>query len=134
MRKKKVSLNQNEVERLIYNDLDVMQAYPTYLVEDNKQDQKRLKKRLKELLVEGEFVECTYEDDTYALTNYGRVIGGKRVPVIALTYSSNDIHAVLNSHRYQYSKELPNFDYELTIKRLKDLNVPLHNGYMPRKK
>ena len=134
MRKKKVSLNQNEVERLIYNDLDVMDAYPTYLVEDNKQDQKRLKKRLKELLVEGEFVECMYEDDTYALTNYGRIIGGKRVAIMALTHTNSNIYATINNNRISYSDELPNFEFKETLKRLKDLDVPLSNAYRPRKK
>lgn len=134
MRKRKVSLNQNEVERLIYNDLDVMDAYPTYLVEDNKQDQKRLKKRLKELLVEGEFVECMYEDDTYALTNYGRIIGGKRVAIMALTHTNSNIYATINNNRISYSDELPNFEFKETLKRLKDLDVPLSNAYRPRKK
>ena len=134
MRKKKVSLNQNEVERLIYNDLDVMDAYPTYLVEDNKQDQKRLKKRLKDLLVEGEFVEGYYEDDTYALTNYGRIIGGKRVAIMALTHTNSNIYATINNNRISYSDELPNFEFKETLKRLKDLNVPLSNAYRPRKK
>jgi len=134
MRKLKTVLDNEKVEHLIYNDLDVMDAYPEYLVEDNKKYQKKLQVRLKELLVEGEFVEGTYEDDTYALTNYGRCIGGKRVPIIALTHSSKDIYAVLNNNRYLYSEELPNFDYEETMKRLRDLNVPLHNGYKPRPK
>ena len=134
MRKLKTVLDNEKVEHLIYNDLDVMDAYPEYLESNNKKYQKKLQVRLKELLVEGEFVEGLYEDDTYALTNYGRCIGGKRVPIVALTNSSNNIYMVLSNNRYLYSEELPNFDYELTIKRLKDLNVPLHNGYKPRKK
>ena len=134
MRKRKVSLNQNEMEWLIYNDLDPLMGYPKYLVEDNKQDQKRLKKRLKELLVEGEFVECMYEDDTYALTNYGRIIGGKRVAIMALTHTNSNIYATINNNRISYSDELPNFEFKETLKRLKDLNVPLSNAYRPRKK
>ena len=134
MRKKKVSLNQNEMEWLIYNDLDPLMGYPKYLIEDNKQDQKRLKKRLKELLLEGEFVECMYEDDTYALTNYGRIIGGKRVAIMALTHTNSNIYATINNNRISYSDELPNFEFKETLKRLKDLNVPLSNAYRPRKK
>ena len=134
MRKLKTVLDNEKVEHLIYNDLDVMDAYPEYLESNNKKYQKKLQVRLKELLVEGEFVEGYYEDDTYALTNYGRCIGGKRAPIVALTHSSNNIYMVLSNNRYLYSEELPNFDYELTIKRLKDLKVPLHNGYKPRKK
>jgi len=134
MRKRKVSLNQNEMEWLIYNDLDPLMGYPKYLIEDNKQDQKRLKKRLKELLLEGEFVECMYEDDTYALTNYGRIIGGKRVAIMALTHTNSNIYATINNNRISYSDELPNFEFKETLKRLKDLNVPLSNAYRPRKK
>ena len=134
MKRLKTVLDNEKVEHLIYNDLDVMGAYPEYLVDNNKKHQEVLQKRLKELLLEGEFVEGYYEDDTYALTNYGRCIGGKKKAIISLTHSSNNIYMVLSNNRYLYSEELPNFDYERTIKRLKDLNVPLHNGYTPRKK
>jgi len=134
MKRLKTVLDNEKVEHLIYNDLDVMGAYPEYLVDNNKKHQEVLQKRLKELLLEGEFVEGYYEDDTYALTNYGRCIGGKKKAIISLTHSSNNIYMVLSNNRYLYSEELPNFDYEETIKRLKDLNVPLHNGYKPRPK
>ena len=128
MKKLRAILNKEEVEYLIYNDLDPLLAYPEYLLGDTMKHQAKLKERLETLLVEGEFVEGFYEDETYALTNYGRVIGGKKKAVMTLTHSNRDMYMVLNNNRYLFSEELPNFDLQETIKRLKELKVQLRDG------
>ena len=120
MKRNRKTLDQYEVERLIYNDLDVMGAYPESL--ETKEEEKKLKKRVKELLVEGEFIEDSFKVG-YVLTNYGRVIGAYRAPVLKMQYSPKDIFFYANSTRYKLSEMLPNFEYKETLKRLKDLGV-----------
>jgi len=122
MKRIKTTLNQHEVERLIYNDLDVMAAYPDHL--DDKEEKEKLKKRLKELLVEGEFVEDEIAPG-YVLTNFGRIITGKRKPVLSMQRSNSDIFVHVNARRWVLSEMLPNFDYKETLGRLKELKVPV---------
>ena len=122
MKRIKTTLNQHEVERLIYNDLDVMGAYPDHL--DDKEEKEKLKKRLKELLVEGEFVEDEIAPG-YVLTNFGRIITGKRKPVLSMQRSNSDIFVHVNARRWVLSEMLPNFDYKETLGRLKELKVPV---------
>ena len=122
MKRIKTTLNQHEVERLIYNDLYVMAAYPDHL--DDKEEKEKLKKRLKELLVEGEFVEDEIAPG-YVLTNFGRIITGKRKPVLSMQRSNSDIFVHVNARRWVLSEMLPNFDYKETLGRLKELKVPV---------
>ena len=122
---KKVILDQREIERLIYNDLDPMQAYPEKISGAlERKAEKKLKERINTLLLEGEFVQENPLPG-YALTNYGRVISGKKVPFLKIRATKSDIILVLEDQRINYSEALPNFDYSETLNKLKELKYPI---------
>ena len=124
MRRNKVILSQDKVDWLLNNGLDVMDAYPDKLVASDNKAKKALKERLKENLLEGEFVESMI-DDVYAVTNLGRCFSGKRVAIMKVFYSNTDIFTMAGKKRILLSEHMGNFDYEETMSKLKELNYPL---------
>lgn len=122
--KRRVVLDQREVERLIYNDLNVMNAYPDHFT-DNKAERK-LEERLKKILLPGEFVEFN-PTQTSALTNRGRLISGKRVAILTGHYSRTEVHYTVEGVRVKLSEHLPNFQMPEIVSELKELGVQLNS-------
>lgn len=88
MRKIKTVLNQDQMERLIYNDLDPLQGYPDYLA--GTEDEDTLKERIEQLRLPGEKLTVLGGEytKTYAISNYGRMISGKRVPQLVVYFNN----------------------------------------------
>lgn len=127
MRKSKAILDQYEMERLIYNDLDIMKGYPDYLKPKN--NVKVLKERIEELKLPGEKVSILGGEFTndYAITSYGRLVSGKRVSTIAVTYDAKkkEHYTFINAQR-MYIRDLMEdnnytYDYD-TVQQIGEKN------------
>ena len=123
MKKLRRVLDIEKVDWLLNNSLDVMDAYPDS--HNSEPQQKLLQERLKEHLVEDEYVLEYIEDKTYAFTNIGRVVGGYKKKEIALTSTESDIFVQLKNKRYKYSEMYDDFEYNHFAERLLKLGTKI---------
>ena len=123
MKKLRRVLEIDKVDWLLYNDRDIMDAYPDS--HNSEPQQKLLQERLKENLQEDEYVLEYIEDKTYAFTNIGRVFGGYKKKEIALTSTESDIFVQLKNKRYKYSEMYDDFEYNHFAERLLKLGTKI---------
>ena len=123
MKKLRRILDIDKVDWLLYNDLSVMDAYPDS--HNSEPQQRLLQERLKENLIEDEYVLEYVEDSTYGFTNIGRVFGGYKRPQIALTSTESDIFVQIKNKRYKFSEMYDDFEYNHFAERLLKLGTKI---------